>query len=61
MAATHGELIVTINPQHELLDVIQFSDSQIALSNQALRIAAIEWIADPEHGSWEQKLTLSGV
>ena len=59
MAATHGELIVTINPQHELLDVIQFSDSTIALSNQPLRISAIEWIADFEHGTWEQKLTLS--
>lgn len=61
MNATHGQLIVTINPQHELFDVITMSDTSIGLTNQAMRIHGIEWHVDPEKGSWEQRLQLSGV
>jgi hypothetical protein len=61
MNASHGELIVTINPQHELFDVVTISDASLALSAQPARIHAIDWHAQPNTGTWEMRLELSGV
>lgn len=59
--AQHGSLAVPLNPQHELCDVITFSDAANGVSTQAARIGKIRWMTDARQGEWYQSLTLEGV
>ncbi|MGH2443734.1 MAG: hypothetical protein ACRDFX_11320 [Chloroflexota bacterium] len=53
-----GSLTVSINPQHEVLDVITITDARVGLASQRARIRSIQTLVDWQHGVWEQRLGL---
>ncbi|HZU13371.1 MAG TPA: hypothetical protein VFB58_11075 [Chloroflexota bacterium] len=59
--AQFGTLAVSLNPQHELCDVITVSDAANGVSAQPVRIAGIRWLTDARQGDWYQELTLEAV
>ncbi len=54
--AQTGVLTVTLNPIHELLDVVTITDARANLSSQAARIVGIDWHVDMQSGEWLQYL-----
>jgi hypothetical protein len=56
--AVHGTLAVAINPQHELGDVITFSDAAFDLASTAMRINAMVWTYRAEEATFDQLLHL---
>jgi hypothetical protein len=53
-----GALTVSLNPMHELLDVIVLTDARVGLNAQHARIHAISTSIDWANGAWTQELTL---
>ncbi|MGI8825268.1 MAG: hypothetical protein ACR2JC_06455 [Chloroflexota bacterium] len=64
MAAYAASLLVAINPQHELGDVVTFSDPGLtgaAIATGAGRITHFVMLVEPDKGFFEQTLEMSGV
>jgi prophage tail gpP-like protein len=57
-ASVHGTILCAPNPQHELTDVITYSDSAIGVTSAAMRISAINTTLAPDQGLWQQRLAL---
>jgi hypothetical protein len=55
-AASSGVLTVSLNPQHELMDVVTVTDSRVGLTAQTMRIHGIDWHIDMGSGEWLQHL-----
>lgn len=51
-ASVHGAMVCAPNPQHELADVITYSDSAIGVSNATMRISAITTTLAPSGSLW---------
>jgi hypothetical protein len=56
--ATHGGLVVALNPQHELADVITFSDAAIGVEDTAMRISGVTWTYSGGEALYQQQLRL---
>jgi hypothetical protein len=54
--AATGTLTVTLNPAHELLDVVTITDARLGLSGQHARIVGLDWLIDMGSGEWLQHL-----
>ena len=55
-ASSTGTITVSLNPGHELLDVVTVTDARISLSGQRMRIHGIDWHIDMQTGEWLQHL-----
>lgn len=55
----HAQLTVTVNPQLEVMDVIDITDARLALVNKKYRVEAIDTHVDWQAGTWQQALTLA--
>lgn len=51
-----GTLTVSLNPTHELMDVVTVTDARIGLSAQHMRIIGLDWHIDMQSGEWLQHL-----
>lgn len=56
--ATHGRIIVPLNPAHQLGDVVTLTDAGVGYSSTAMRISGIAWAIDFGTAEWTQTLTL---
>jgi hypothetical protein len=54
--ASTGVLTVSLNPAHELLDVVTATDSRVGLAAQLMRITGLDWHIDMQSGAWLQHL-----
>jgi hypothetical protein len=54
----HAQLLVALNPAHQLADVVTATDAGCGMSGTAYRISEMVWQAEPATQTWQHTLTL---
>jgi hypothetical protein len=54
--ASTGTITVSLNPAHELMDVVTVTDARVGLTSQPMRINGMDWHINMQSGEWLQHL-----
>ncbi|HEY8684259.1 MAG TPA: hypothetical protein VIO57_01500, partial [Chloroflexota bacterium] len=54
--ASTGTITVSLNPAHELMDVVTVTDARVGLAAQPMRINGMDWHINMQSGEWLQHL-----